>query len=566
MTRPDLILLHAPSNLHFREEPVIYGPISDVIPSTPIFEMYPIGFVSIAAYLEKRGTGTRIINIANRMLRDARFNVDRFVSKLSAEAFGIDLHWLPHASGSLELAEILKRHHPDTPVIFGGLSSSYFYKELMNYPQVDFVVRGDSTEHPISLLMQRIKSRSSVEDVPNLSWRDEKGEVHHNPLTAVPQDLDDLPLDYSYPVKSVFKYRSLANLLPFNNWLEYPITMALTCRGCVHECITCGGSKSAYKALCGRDTPAYRHPQQVARDVHSIQRYLNAPVFIIGDARQRGDEYAEELLAALNRNKIRVPIVLEFFAPPSPDFFRRVSQAIPNYNVQMSCESHDEEVRQAFGKGYRNIDLERAIQGALENGCRRFDLFYMVGLAKQDYSSVMATADYCKALVRDMGKGRLHPHISPLAPFIDPGSKVFENPEKYGYRLRWRTLEEHRQALRQPSWKDMLSYETQWMSREEIVDSTYEVALAFNQFKRESGLVSPKAAAELESRAREAWMMVSSKSLAGTVERSSPALARRAKDIKASTICQKRELEWQATPFLLSAPRILRALCRRGSS
>ena len=27
------------------------------------------------------------------------------------------------------------------------------------------------------------------------------------------------------------------------------------------------------------------------------------------------------------------------------------------------------------------------------------------------------------------------PFISPLAPFLDPGSRAFEEPERYGYRL-----------------------------------------------------------------------------------------------------------------------------------
>ncbi len=90
-------------------------------------------------------------------------------------AFGIDLHWLPHAQGSLELAKVVKKLHPSIPVIFGGLSSSFFYEELIGYPQVDFVVRGDSAEEPVLRLMQRIKAKGTFEDIPNLSWKDKNG-------------------------------------------------------------------------------------------------------------------------------------------------------------------------------------------------------------------------------------------------------------------------------------------------------------------------------------------------------------------------------------------------------
>ena len=137
--KADLVLLHAPSVYDFRKLPILFGPISDLVPSTPIFEMYPIGFSSIAEHLERNGIRVRIVNLALRMLKDKNFDAEKLIAKLHPRAFGIDLHWLPHAHGSLEVAALCKKHHPEIPVIFGGYSSSYFHEELIRYPQVDFV-------------------------------------------------------------------------------------------------------------------------------------------------------------------------------------------------------------------------------------------------------------------------------------------------------------------------------------------------------------------------------------------------------------------------------------------
>jgi B12-binding domain/radical SAM domain protein len=562
MAKPDLILLHAPSNYDFRERAIMYGPISDVIPSTPIFEMYPIGLVSIGAYLEKNGIHTRIVNIANRMLKDKGFNVERFVGKLSAAAFGIDLHWLPHAHGSLELARIVKELHPSTPVIMGGLSSTYFHKELITYPQVDFVVRGDSTETPMLQLMKRIKAGEPVDDIPNLSWKDSNGSAHHNPMTWVPASLDEMPLDYSYPVKSVLKYRDLASMTPFGNWMDYPITCVVTCRGCNHECATCGGSRYAYKNSFGREKTAFRSPKLIVKDIVSIQRYLNGPVFVVGDIRQQGENYADEFLQAMSSAKVRAPVVLELFAPAGKEFFGKVDKAIPNYNIQWSPDSSDEEVRCVFGKGYSNRDVENTIQGALDNGCKRFDLFFMIGFPRQTYSSVMKDAAYLRALLKEFGpQKKLFPFISPLAPFVDPGSKVFENPDKYGYRFFYRTLEEHRQALKCPSWKYMLNYETEWMSRDEIVTSTYDAALAFNRLKAEHGLITPDMADDVESRARGAIKLMKAidkiVSEHGFDGKEMMSLKKEADELSSSSICQKKELHWPAASFMRNAPRIV---------
>lgn len=560
MSKPELILLHAPSNYDFRKRSIIYGPISDVIPSTPVFEMYPIGFISIAGYLEKAGVSTRVINIANRMLTEPKFDVERFLSKLHPLAFGIDLHWLPHAQGSLELAKVVKRLHPATPVIFGGLSSTYFYEELIKYPQVDFVVRGDSTEEPMLRLMRRIKAKGTCEDIPNVSWKTKDGGVNHNPLTWVPSDLNNMPLDYTYPVKSVIRYRSLSSLLPFNNWLDYPITAVFTCRGCTMNCHSCGGSRFAFKSMCHREELAYRSPALLANDIHSIQRYLKGPVFIIGDIRQAGNGYDDELLQAMSRRGVNGPVVLELFGPAGDDFFKKVSKVIPHYNIQMSIESHDEDVRRAFGKGWRNVDVEETIRSAVRNNCRRFDLFYMIGLPKQDRRSVMGTVDYLGAMMKEYGKGNVvHPHISPLAPFIDPGSEVFARPEEFGYRLLFRTLEEHRQALISSAWSHMLSYETRWMTRQDIVDVTYEAALGFNQAKAQFGVIRPEEAKQVDSRIKKDMELIAA------LDRrmaDHPSGGQDEEELALAATCLKRELEWPARSFIRSMPRILWSLCR----
>ena len=144
----DLILLHAPSVYDFRNKTILYGPVSDLIPPSPVFEMYPIGLTSIAEYLERAGYRVRIVNLAVRMLRDKKFDAEAFIKRLKAPIFGIDLHWMLHCHGAIEVAKIVKKWHPESKVIFGGFSSSYFYKELLQYPEVDYVLRGDSTEEP----------------------------------------------------------------------------------------------------------------------------------------------------------------------------------------------------------------------------------------------------------------------------------------------------------------------------------------------------------------------------------------------------------------------------------
>jgi len=570
----DLLLLHPPSLYDFRKRPGIHGPISDVVPSTPIFEMYPIGFASLSEYLERHGLNVRIINVAMKMLKDETFDVERLIRKHKPVAFGIDLHWMAHVQGALALAEIIKRFHPNIPVILGGLSATYFHQEILRqYPFVDFVMRGDSTEVPLAQLLQIIKKGGDPKNVPNLTYRDSNHEIQINPLTHVPENLDEITIDYSHIMKKVVRYIDPTGYQPFKDWYTYPVTAVFTCRGCTYACRTCGGSAQTFRNIANRRKPAYRNPELLAQDIFNVSDHLLAPVMIIGDIFQPGEEYGFTFLREMKRKPIKNHIAFEFFVPPTRAQLERIADSILNFNIEISPESHDEEVRKAFGRPYNNPSLENMLEDAIDLGSKRIDLFFMTGLPKQTYSSVLKTVDYCHSLLeRFRSYNKLIPFISPLAPFLDPGSAVFEAPERYGYRLLYRTVEEHRQASLSPSWKYILNYETEWMTRDEIVYSTYEAGKRLNRLKAQFALIDPRTAASVEARLEGSVRMMKEidrimavsdprerERLLGSVSSGSDAL----RHYSMSTICEKKELEWPTRFIRMNFLKIFKTLLMR---
>jgi B12-binding domain/radical SAM domain protein len=563
MSTSDLIFLHAPSVFDFRQKSILYGPVSDLVPSTPVFEMYPIGFTTLAEYLERQGLRTRIVNLAVRMLEEPDYDPEAQIARMDSVAFGIDLHWLPHAHGSVEVAKIVKKHHPKRAVIFGGFSSTYFHRELILYPVVDFIVRGDSTEVPLLALMRYLRSGGQVrpaagspeyralEQISNLVWKDSQEVVHVNPLDYSPEDLDDVLLDYSRVVRSVVRERNVQNYKPFRGWTKYPITAALSVRGCRYNCVTCGGSSCTFRNIHNRKHPAFRSPEKLANDIQRIAKFSQGPVFILGDIRQPGPEYTQRFLDAIaGFNK---PVFIELFDAAPREFFQQVARALPNFTVEISMESHDEKVRRAFGRPYSNAAIERSMDDALEAGCKRLDLFFMVGLKEQTYQSVMETVDYSRKVLQQYdrsGEHRVIPFISPLAPFLDPGSQAFEQPEKHGYRLFCKTLEEHRQALLAPSWKYVMNYETIWMDRDQIVKATYEAGRLLNLMKGEFGVIEADKAAATDQRIAQAISLMADidrivVNIPDLQERNL-ALAKLKQQVdnaNLSTVCDKRELE-----------------------
>jgi B12-binding domain/radical SAM domain protein len=550
--KPDLVLLHPPAVYDFRKRAAVPGPISDLVPSTPVFEMYPIGFSFLGEYLERNGVNVRIVNLAQRMLEDRRFDASRFLSKLRPAAFGIDFHWLTHAQGSLEVARLVKELHPDTPVIMGGYSATFFHREILAHPQVDFVLRGDSTEEPLRQLMEAIMEKRPWDAIPNLSYRDSEGVVRVNPLTYLPAGLEYLGSNYRYMIRSAFKYGDWKSLRAFWNWWDYPVTMVLTCRGCTMDCAFCGGSRSALSSYCSRRSIAFRPPEKIAHDVEIISSFTSAPIFIVGDLLQGGRDYAMHILDLISHLNPRNHIVFELFSPAPREFFDSVASSLEHFDFQISPESHDEEIRSTLNKNYGNEELEANIAWALDAGCEKFDVFFMIGLPGQTRDSVLKTVEYCGELLRKFGP-RLNPSIGPLAPYIDPGCILHREPESYGYRIIHKSLEDFVRASLSPHWRDMLGYETRWMSRQDIVEVTYEALLALNAIKFKNGLVSPRHASLNDRRLRDTLSLlklvdeVMKIDDASVREAELAKISEEAEQLSRSLDLPKEELKWPIT-------------------
>ena len=544
----DLLLLHPPSVYDFREKSILYGPVSDMVPSSVVFEIYPIGFLTIAGYLKQQGMQVRIVNLGLRMLTDPKFDVRKFLAGVRPKAIGIDLHWMPHCHGAIEIARLAKEVHPEVPVLFGGLSATYFHKELLAYPEIDFVLRGDSTEPPLHQLLTALREGGPLDKIPNLSWRDD-GEIRVNPLTFIPMTLDYIDVYPELLIEMAIRYRDIASVLPFNGWLRNPTTMVLPLKGCAFECVTCGSSNSTCAMMTGRRKPVFRSPANLAGNLAAIGRLSRGPIVIPGDLLQGGRKYATRAIDEIAAAGVTNEICFEFFDVPPIDFLQYVDSKLPNWSFEVSPESHDKVVRHAMEgqAGYENEAMETMLREALKLNCHRIDVFYMIGLPQQTYQSVMETVDYCEQLFK-WGDPRLQCFISPMGPFLDPGSQIFEHPERYGYRKFAHTLEEHRQLLTQPSWEHILNYETEWMTRAQLVDATYDAAERLNGLKLRYGRITAQQAKVVADGIAEARLLrarvnagvsgamdpEAAESLHGEIARHSH-----------NTVCDKQELFWQ---------------------
>ena len=100
-----------------------------------------------------------------------------------------------------------------------------------------------------------------------------------------------------------------------------------------------------------------------------------------------------------------------------------------------------------------------SIADAKEAGCKKFDVYFTLGISGQGEKELEDDIEYATKLMNhEKGSDmKVYSFISPLTPFIDPGSLIYEKPEKYGFHITARTIEEYYNLLdKGKSWVDFL--------------------------------------------------------------------------------------------------------------
>lgn len=149
---------------------------------------------------------------------------------------------------------------------------------------------------------------------------------------------------------------------------------------------------------------------------------------------------------------------------------------------------------------------------------------------------------------------------------MDPGSRAFENPEKWGYKFYARTLEEHRALLDSPSWKLTLSYETDLMTRDDIAETSYDAAKILAGCEYEAGRISETQYERRNERTETARALMHEVDAIMAVENREEREAElwnireKGRRIMDSTVCEKSDLSWNAKPVWTDTFRIAKRL------
>ncbi len=220
---------------------------------------YNVGLTSLAAYLSREGIDSAVLTgdlltetpanklwtsidykdytLAQRNYAKTVDDKDHIIwKKISdyirqVEPIAVGIPYMTPLKHVVErIARLVKEIDPDIKVIAGHAHPTFFPEEVMQNPDIDFVIRGEG-EVVLTYLMKELKKDSyKLEKVPGIYYRDENGYLNNNPGVEPIANLDKLP----------FLARDLVLNCDYDRYREHEL---ITSRGCPYSCVFCADKK-----------------------------------------------------------------------------------------------------------------------------------------------------------------------------------------------------------------------------------------------------------------------------------------------------------------------------------
>jgi pyruvate-formate lyase-activating enzyme len=223
-------------------------------------------------------------------------------------------------------------------------------------------------------------------------------------------------------------------------------------RGCIFNCIYCGGGKHAHGELAGRDGYVVRSPEAVVEDIQRLKVKGCQQVALSLDIATFGPAWWQAFFKLLRDRSIRIGIYNEFFQAPSSEFLEEFGATVDlqHTEVAISPLSGDEAVRRQNGKFYPNDRFLRMLETLKQYEVPIF-VYFSLNLPGETLQTFKSTLQ----LAYQVGKTYPHHLLRMLNPChtLDPLSPMSRQPEAFGMKVHYRTFLDYYTYCKATAWE-----------------------------------------------------------------------------------------------------------------
>lgn len=432
------------------------NPIKLFQPFTPIY--VPVGIGYLLAVAERESIGVRCVD--EQVEDDVVCRVKEHLKEFKPPyIFGFSVLTAAFKY-ALKAAAELKRLYPDSVVCFGGIHPTAAPDEVLSYPQVDVVLRGEG-EKPLMELYGCVKGGKDFRHIKGLSYRQD-GRVVHNEAAAVIEDLDSLP---------PFPYHLFDSE-------KYDLGFVISSRGCPHKCIFCSN----------RITTGRRYRTRSAGDIAEeldmlYRKYKKRDILFLDDNLLVNKKRLYSLFDEIRGRGLHEKMNFSFQARGDNVSEELLKDLYDSgfKSVFFGMETASEEIMKVLKKGETVAQCADAVRMAKKAGLH-VSATFIYALPGETHEDRMAAVGMCKNLSLDMVR------FNNATPY--PGTELFEIAKKDG-RLKIHKLYENFNAVstfvESPFTKIPFSYvpegNTEGEIRRDILYSYFRFYIDINKLK-----------------------------------------------------------------------------------
>jgi len=370
--------------------------------------MPPLGLTSIAAYLDRAGFNSSILDCYAYPNADDRFRQllrERRPALLGISCTTASFH------DAVRLTELAKAELPAIRGAFGGPHVSALKAKVLEFSElIDYAVIGEGEQTMLELAQLGAAEPNAVEGIV---WRFADGTLVDNGFRSEALVLDDLP----FPAYEKLAGYPDAYKLPIFNYPKAPNSSCISSRGCPYSCSYC--DRSVFRRTFRYNSADYLHRHLVYLKERFGIRHINFYDDQFTFHRGRVEEFC--------RRMIDKPLGMTFNCAVRAEHVDKelltLMKAAGCWMVSLGIESGDE---QLLAQHRQNADLDLladTIRTIKSCGIRTKGLL-MMGLPGESEASIRRSMDYVYSLPIDDF------NLAKFTPF--PGSPIYEKIHELG--------------------------------------------------------------------------------------------------------------------------------------
>lgn len=375
--------------------------------------------LGLASYVVRHGMTARVEPL---MGSDWRQRLDRAIREWKPRWAAISCKWWDTVYGATQVAEQIRRDHPQVKLVTGGQTATSFAEDLLTRTAFDAVVTGDA-EQPLLQLLQG-------DPRCNLWLRHEGRSLR-------------LPQTYVQPRQGGESLRlldDLTELAPSELLYQAGFTAPYvwTGKGCQSACSYCSGSAYGHKKLFGRTGFQYRPVDEVLADIQALSPWTRNSLMFDFDPVQDPDRENYYLAIARQLPARRYHAAFYCWTLPSQGFLEEASQLFASILVSLDAQTYSQPLRQRLARRNQlkpfasDLELMQRLEAMRALPNVHGVVYGILGLQTETAYDVELGESFMNYL-QDAYIDVLQPngvYITPLS--IEPNSLLDRDPQKFG--------------------------------------------------------------------------------------------------------------------------------------